>query len=529
MPTFEITAPDGRRFRVEAPEGASQEDVLAYVQQQTAPAQTAAPAAPAAPAGGSSVVGNVAGAAARGLSNFVGLPADAAELAGRGAAYLGQFLPAHPGVTPEMASKTGAMYDATRFATPPAAPTSTAVRGVMRDAGVPVDARAESTGGRIVQGAIEGALSFPANPAALAYGALSGGSAEAAGEGVAAIGGNETAQTIARTAAGFAAPLAAGQVVGMRAAAQARPPTAEAIKAAGQDAYQRASSAGVVVGAPSLTNVIDDIASMATREGIDPILQPSASRALARLQEAKGADLTLDQVDTLRKVVQTAAGSQIPSERRMAAMMIEKIDDFVAGLKPADVVAGNVDDAVPALQEARQLWSRARKGEQIDELIERAQTRASQFSGSGYENALRTEFRNLAMNPKQMRRFDATEQRAIKAVAMGGPLENSLRLLGKLAPTGVVSGALGGGAGYALGGPVGAGAVVGTGLAARAGATALTERNAQRASEVMRAGRAIPAASPSREAVLSALLSAERELAVDPRISGVPRDVVPVR
>jgi hypothetical protein len=34
MSTFVVTAPDGRRFRVTAPEGATQEQVLAYAQQQ---------------------------------------------------------------------------------------------------------------------------------------------------------------------------------------------------------------------------------------------------------------------------------------------------------------------------------------------------------------------------------------------------------------------------------------------------------------------------------------------------------------
>lgn len=30
MPTYQITAPDGTKLRITAPEGASQEDVLAY-------------------------------------------------------------------------------------------------------------------------------------------------------------------------------------------------------------------------------------------------------------------------------------------------------------------------------------------------------------------------------------------------------------------------------------------------------------------------------------------------------------------
>jgi hypothetical protein len=40
MATFEITSPDGKKYRVTAPDGASEADILAYVQAQTAPAPT---------------------------------------------------------------------------------------------------------------------------------------------------------------------------------------------------------------------------------------------------------------------------------------------------------------------------------------------------------------------------------------------------------------------------------------------------------------------------------------------------------
>lgn len=43
MARFEITAPDGRKFEVNAPEGATQDQVMAYVRQQTAPRVTAQP------------------------------------------------------------------------------------------------------------------------------------------------------------------------------------------------------------------------------------------------------------------------------------------------------------------------------------------------------------------------------------------------------------------------------------------------------------------------------------------------------
>jgi hypothetical protein len=521
MPTFEVTAPDGRRFRVTAPEGASQDDVLAYVQQQTQNQQPAPEQAVSDPAGGASVVGNVAGAAARGLSNFIGLPADAAELAGRGASFLGRMLPSHPGVTPEMLAQTGSMYDASRFATPPAAPTSTAVRGVMRDAGVPVDARAASPAGRIVQDAIEGAASLPVGGPAMLYGALSGAGAGGAGEAVRGMGGGEDAETAARVAGGFAAPLAAGRVAAGRASAATRPPTSEQLKGASDDAYKAASAAGVRVRSPDIAMAVDDIARTAVAEGLDPTLHPKATRVVERLREAaaNGTDLSLDEIDTLRKVARTAAGSLEPDERRIGRIIIDKIDDFVLGLDSSKVSTGNVNDGVAALTQARELWSRGAKGETIDNLIERANIRASQFSGSGLENALRTEFRGLAMNPKQMRKFTADEQAAIKKVAEGGPVENFFRFVGKLAPTGVVSAGMGGGIGYAAGGLPGAAAAAGTGAASRGIATMMTERNAQRASETMRAGRPVVGVPVDGQALAAALLAAEREASrPDPRL-----------
>ena len=49
MPKYEITSPDGKRFEVTAPEGATQEQVLSYAQSKFAETPTAQPAQPAEP------------------------------------------------------------------------------------------------------------------------------------------------------------------------------------------------------------------------------------------------------------------------------------------------------------------------------------------------------------------------------------------------------------------------------------------------------------------------------------------------
>jgi hypothetical protein len=181
--------------------------------------------------------------------------------------------------------------------------------------------------------------------------------------------------------------------------------------------------------------------------------------------------------------------------------MIDDIDDYIANLGPGDISAGNATQANSALREARSLWARASKGEVVEDLIERADIRASQFSGSGKENAIRTEFRNLVMNPRRLRVFTEAEKDVLRRVAKGGPVENALRMIGKLAPTGIVSGALSPALGAMIGGTVGAPTVGAatlpvTGFLARQAATAMTARNARIASEMMRSGGQIPPMPP---------------------------------
>lgn len=281
------------------------------------------------------------------------------------------------------------------------------------------------------------------------------------------------------------------------AAASRAAPTSDQLKDLSRQLYQQAENAGVVIDPKSFANRVGTIAGAAAKEGIDPTLHPMATAALKRLTNAveAGQPLALQQLETLRKVASGAAGSISKDERRIARIIVDSLDDYALSLSEADVIAGSAGANVGnMLREARGLWSRASKGEVVEQLIERARNRASQFSGSGYENALRTEFRNIVQNPRRLRLFTPVEQNALRTVARGGPVENMLRYLGKLAPTGAVSGAIGAGAGAAVGGVPGAIAVPLAGAAARQGATALTARNARLAAELMRRGG--PAAAP---------------------------------
>jgi hypothetical protein len=268
-------------------------------------------------------------------------------------------------------------------------------------------------------------------------------------------------------------------------------PSLEELSKAADEAYKRADEAGIVVKESSLKGLKTRIVSMTKKEGIDSDLHPDATAALNKIIKSKG-DLTLSELETLRKVASDAKGSIKPADRRIADKITEQLDDYIDDLADGDVVAGDAVKA-KALKEARGLYSRKKKAEEINKLVEDAKTSAANFSGSGLENALRTEFRKLAKNEKRMRRFTKEEQAAIKKVATGGSkmsAANITRFIGKFAPTGVVSGVLSGGAGAIIGGPLGA-ALPLAGLGGRAIATRITKGNAAAAEELMRRGRSL--------------------------------------
>lgn len=289
------------------------------------------------------------------------------------------------------------------------------------------------------------------------------------------------------------APKASERKAGLEGVSQDAVPTKAELAEAAKAAYKRADDAGVIVKSSSLTGLKTRVVGMAKREGIDSDLHPDATAALNKIIKSKG-DLTLTELETLRKVAKDAEGSIKPADKRLAGKIVDELDDYIDNLKDTDVVAGDATKA-KALKEARALYSRKKKADTLDELVERAEISAPNFSASGMENALRTEFRALAKNPRKMRMFTAEEQAAIKKVAMGGPIENTMRFIGKFAPTGVVSGVLSGGAGAMIAGPLGV-ALPATGLIGRSIATRMTKKNVNAANELVRRG---PQAKPVRK------------------------------
>ncbi len=309
-------------------------------------------------------------------------------------------------------------------------------------------------------------------------------------------------------------------------------PTVQAVSDEAQAAYQAAENAGVIIKRQGVARMVDKMSKMLADEGFDQTLHPRAFAAFRRLAAGADENQTLKGMEVLRRIVRNAGTTNDPSEGRLVGLMIGQIDEFVEGLGRRDLLsaAGRAGadktarqatrQAVSELKNARKLWQISRKAELVNGLVNRAGVRAGQFSGSGYENALRTEFRALAQNAKRLRTFTKTEQAFIKKVASGTKIRNALRTLGKAAPTGIVSTALGAQLGASAAGFPGAAATLGGGAAGRAAATAGTRGAVDDVlTEILRPVTPGPTAATAAEA--NALRAATQGVVAAERNTGI--------
>lgn len=292
-----------------------------------------------------------------------------------------------------------------------------------------------------------------------------------------------------------------GGVVGGNMARQQKNavPTVQDLSDEASALYQAARASGVTSTPQATTQIADTIDGIARAENVvlpsGKVNQtyPKIAGVLNVFDEYKGLPLDVGQMQAIRRNLQDAAKSLDPGERRVATIMLGEFDDFAEGV-------------APELAEASNLYWRAKTGELIEEAIDLAENRSSQYSQSGMDNALRTQFRqlNARIIKGQVRGITPELAEQIARVAEGGPIENFARSVGKFSVRGPVSAIpsiLAGGAGMGVGGPVGgalaAGAVALPGEIGRRVAESGTVRNAEIASLLARSGGALPSVSVS--------------------------------
>ncbi len=347
------------------------------------------------------------------------------------------------------------------------------------------------TGGQLMKGGLtfmKGAPSITAGALeGAAYGALSG-----AGEGEGLEDRSWRALKGGAIGGGAGAALgAAGKAMAGKAADAAIPDT-EALKLASKNAYARSEAAGVIVKPEPMRRFASEIQTELADFGYLPKLQTKVAGVLEEIDRVASGNVTLKNIDQMRKVANTLRKDQDASTRELGRRIVEKLDGTLDSLKLTDILTGNKTEGVRALQEARKFNHMARKSEVIEEALEKAANNAaSSGTGGNIDNAIRQQFRSILNNPKARRGFSTAELSAIRQIVRGTAPQNALRMIGKLAPSGGLSILLNLGAAMQSGGATIPLAAAGAG--AKAIADRATPKNVEQLSRIVRSGGELPA------------------------------------
>ena len=483
MPKYEIEA-NGKRYQIDAPDEAGLMQAVQSLQGQSMePAPQAAPPATDQSAPWYSKIGGAADDMAR-------IAADTFTFGG--ADHLAGYLGGN-GVESERALTKGARDRAGGAGT-----LMDFISGAATGSGI---AKAGVTAARMVPSSASGIKGVLLRGGAQAVDGAALGAASAAGHG-------EDISTGAMFGAGAGAlGSAAGdtvmKAVGKVGAAFNRPapvPGRDALKEASQAAYGRAEDAGVILGPGAMQSVSDNVKASLADFGYHPQLQPRIATALSELDRVSQGPITAKGIDVTRRIAQSAAKSQDPSERALGGMIIGKLDDALSNVKPADVIAGDPKAASAAYGEARDLWRRQSKMATIEEALTKGGRNAdASGSGGNIDNATRQAFKSILNSPAKSLGYTRDELSAMEDIVKGTPSQNAMRLVGKLSP---------GGNGLMTALNLGATAAnplmaipATVGIAAKAMADRGTRNNVQTLAQIISAGGSRAAATPAPNAL----------------------------
>lgn len=275
-------------------------------------------------------------------------------------------------------------------------------------------------------------------------------------------------------------------------------PSTSAIKDMATQLYKEADDAGVQVTPSAFNRLAYGMRHFAKEKKLASDMHPSAWKTAERLY-ADRADpkkpprtYSLQDIDQHRRRAGIAAKGYDPKladDRRLAAMISDRIDDWWSTLRPQDIASGDLTKAQTAIKGARPLWARMRKAEMLDDIQERALNKVgANYTSAGLQTALRQEFKSIANNKGKMAKFSKEEQAVIRRIVRGASLENALRYLGKFAPSSPMSLILGGGTGYAVGGPIGSAALMGAGTIARDVSARMGQKKVDQLNALVRRG-----------------------------------------
>lgn len=222
-----------------------------------------------------------------------------------------------------------------------------------------------------------------------------------------------------------------------KAATRAALPEIDDLYAAKAAAYGNVDKLGARYSGEAIDGLYGDMIRRASHSNISETRHPKAYSLLVELQQ-NPRPMTLTELDQLRQVVRRDLIGADAAEAHFGREFIDSIDDFIDNAGPGQISGVTGQTASWAINTARKANTVLRKSETLQDALEAARLRAaSSGSGGNIDNAIRQELRKIVLSPKKSMGFTKAELAQMEAIIVGGgKLQDALRLVGKLSPSG---------------------------------------------------------------------------------------------
>ena len=331
-------------------------------------------------------------------------------------------------------------------------PASQAIQNLMTQAGVPAAPETQTPTERVVGGGLEAMTGVARTIPALIKASTTAASpvtravteqlavapkTQAIVSPAAVMTGQTVTEATGNPLYGAATTLATGAAGGVKRPQKQEALSTQALDRIATDRYDQLQRSGVQLKTDEFVNAMDDIAKGLRQEGYTPKAFPKVAGAIEELTStAQPKDWT--ELQALRKMIRSGQKSIEPEERRMASILLDDYDNYLMTVPKESIASGDMKNAGQLWSDARNAYSRMKKSEVFEDMLNEAKLDKSKFTQSGEENSLAKQLRQLAKNDKKMRVFTKDEQDAIEKAAKGGNVQNMLKFFGRFAPTGVV-------------------------------------------------------------------------------------------
>lgn len=267
-------------------------------------------------------------------------------------------------------------------------------------------------------------------------------------------------------------------------------PSQEEVKSATNAMYKQLREAGIKFDPDAYHSMAMDLTNKLTKDGFRSAQAPMSADALKAIGEKAGEALDFNDFESLRKIAGQILREQsaTSTDKAAAGLIVDALDKFATSSKY--IHNGTAENAPLLMKNARDFARRNIIGRQIDDMMVKAETYQS-----GYESGLRNQFSNYLRSNKA-KGLTPTERQAFLEVAKGNFTSNTLGTFGKLGVdfshlgnrAALLPGMAAGG-GYLADHALTGGATVAAATGAKYIARKMTRGAADRAKEVVMAGR----------------------------------------